>query len=139
MYAHFLRTGLPWASANEMNVAMRGMVNDFIGLGGRQARLQENDDSFHLELDVPGASPDGVELVVTERQFTLNVSPSKRAASDAHARIVERATAPRRLQGSFHRPVDPDLVHATLEHGVLSLHFPKRESAKPRKINIIAK
>lgn len=139
MYAHFLRTGLPWASINEVNVAMRDMANDFSALGGRRECLQENEDSFHLELDVPGVSPEGVELVVTERQFTLNLSPSQHTTSGAHARIVERATAPRRLRGSFARPVDPDSVQATLEHGVLSLNFPKRQSAKPRKINIVAK
>lgn len=99
--------------------------------------LAEQDDSFLIEVDLPGVRPDDVE--VTLDQNLLTVRGERRTSSILTKENVRRSE---RRYGSFLRTislpshVDADGIQADFEDGVLHITVPKAEQAKPRKIKV---
>ena len=96
-------------------------------------------DEFVVAFDLPGVSPDAIELDV-ERNV-LTVKAERRPTGEAEH--VEMQVAERPL-GVFSRQLflgetlDADRIEAGYEAGVLTLRIPIAEKAKPRKIAISA-
>lgn len=94
------------------------------------------DDTFVIELDLPGVDPDLVDLDVERNVLTVRAERRPRA-SDALERVVSE-----RPRGVFSRQVilgealDTERISAGYEAGVLRLTIPVAERAKPRKITI---
>ncbi len=94
-------------------------------------------DEFVVVFDLPGVSPDAIELDV-ERNV-LTVKAERRPA--ATGENVEMQVAERPL-GVFSRQLflgdtlDSEHIKATYDAGVLTLRIPVAEQAKPRKIAI---
>ena len=93
-------------------------------------------EHFVVCFDLPGVSPDAIELDV-ERNV-LTVKAERRPLSKEH---VEMQVSERPL-GVFSRQLflgdtlDTDHIDATYEAGVLTLRIPIAEKAKPRRISI---
>ncbi len=99
--------------------------------------LVEADDHFVLKADLPGLSEDDVAIEVQDGALTISGERSaERSESERGWYRVERSF------GSFSRSltlpdgVDPDGIQATFDRGVLTLHIPKPEERKPRRIQI---
>jgi HSP20 family protein len=94
-------------------------------------------DHFVVSFDLPGISPDAIDLDV-ERNV-LTVKAERRPAELGEG--VEMQVAERPL-GAFSRQLflgdtlDADRIEASYEAGVLTLKIPVAEQAKPRKIAI---
>lgn len=94
-------------------------------------------DNFVVELDLPGVSPDSIDLDV-ERNV-LTVQAQRRSGHDAGDVEMVAAERPR---GLFSRQLilgdalDTEQVQASYEAGVLTLRIPVAAQAKPRKIEI---
>ena len=88
--------------------------------------VYENADEILLFADVPGATEDGVDIHLEKSE--LHLSAKRADAADVEYRRAFVLPA----------AVDPDRVAAELRDGVLSVHLPKRESAKPRTIAVRA-
>jgi HSP20 family protein len=95
------------------------------------------DDSFLLQLDLPGVAPDSIELTVEEN--VLTVSAERRPPSTGEG--VESVIAERTF-GTFTRQVvlgktlDSERIDASYEGGVLTVVIPVAEQAKPRRIEV---
>ena len=141
MIAHMMRTDLPWAGFENilnMHHGLRSTQSNPQRLAGNTSyMLREDDDAFHLSLDVPGLAPDQLELSVSDREFTLQCAPRDKAPDDASLRLSERSSQARRLHARFAKPVDPERVETSLEYGVLSVVFPKQATAKPRIVRVV--
>lgn len=108
--------------------------------GGQPAlNAWEDQDTLHVEAELPGFSMNDLEILVTGgNQLTIKgerkpVTPDKgvwHRQERGYGSFVRTLTLP--------YSVDPDKVEARLEHGILSIHLPKHESAKPRKIAVKA-
>lgn len=93
-------------------------------------------DTVVVHFDLPGVDPASIDLEY-ERQ-TLNVT------AERSWRPVEsdQLLATERVHGKFQRQIllgdglDPERMHATYEHGVLTVTIPVAERAKPRKIDV---
>jgi len=121
---------------------MRGLLGDAERVGGARAfapaiDVVENDDEFVITAELPGAKRDDVTVELHEGVLTLRgEKKTERDEKRDQARYVERS------YGSFSRSftlpsnADGEKLKATFKDGVLSLHIPKREEAKPRTINI---
>ena len=97
----------------------------------------ETTDEVRVMMEVPGL--DASELDITIDNNVLRVGGEKRAASTDEGvawRLTERRYG--RFERSFVLPRDvrADAVDASYENGVLSVVLPKREEAKPRRIEI---
>jgi HSP20 family molecular chaperone IbpA len=77
--------------------------------------------------DVPGVNKEDIDITFERGELRLHAS---RAPEDRDAPSDYRRTF------TVGRDVDVDKITAELEHGVLQVHLPKLESAKPRQITI---
>jgi HSP20 family protein len=92
-------------------------------------------EQFVVEFDLPGVSPDSVDLDVERNVLTVT---AQRAPLDEKAEFL----AAERPRGVFSRQLvlgdnlDLDRIRAAYRDGVLQLIIPVAERAKPRKITI---
>jgi HSP20 family protein len=95
-------------------------------------------DVFVVEFDLPGVSPDSIDLDVERNVLTVR---AERAARDTGNNGAEMIAA-ERPRGVFSRQLilgdnlDLDNVQASYADGVLNLRIPVAERAKPRKITV---
>ena len=134
-----------YAFQNEMN----RMFNEFFHSGtGEEARsristwtpsvdIYETDDALVIKAELPGVSKDDVSIDVHQNTLTLRGQRKHEAeVKDEQYHRVERSYGS--FQRSFTLPstIDYEKVQATFKDGVLELHLPRLESAKPRQIAI---
>lgn len=98
--------------------------------------IYENEDEILLQADMPG---------VTKEQVTINVDNGKLEISGIR-KLQTKGTSTWQEFGdveyrrifSVPQSIDVGKVNAELKEGVLKLHLPKTEAAKPRTIQISA-
>jgi HSP20 family protein len=92
-------------------------------------------DEFVVEFDLPGVSPDSVDLDVERNVLTVR---AERPALNGDRELI----AAERPRGVFSRQLilgdnlDTESVGAAYSSGVLTVRIPVAEQAKPRKIQI---
>jgi HSP20 family protein len=96
-------------------------------------------DEYVIALDLPGVSPDAIDIDVERNMLT--VKAERRPYTKADTVQMELSERP---LGVFSRQVmladtlDVEHIKADYEAGVLTLRIPIAERAKPRKISISA-
>ncbi len=99
--------------------------------------IEETDEEFLVELDLPGVSRDDVTIDLRDNELIISGESRERER-------VGKLRRQSRPFGTFeHRivlpgEVDPDSVRASLHDGVLTLHCAKRQTSHPRRIEIEA-
>ncbi len=91
-----------------------------------------------VKLEIPGVSPDDVQIEAEGRTLTVSGKREVPAPPDGSFHRRERGTG--QFSRSFQLPADLDLgrAEATYKHGVLTVRVPKKEEAKPRQIAVKA-
>ena len=101
--------------------------------------LWETKDAYQLRADVPGVTPDQLEINATSDSITFGgeVKGHAEVTEDGWLRQERRIG---KFQRAFTLPmaIDPTKVEATFENGVLQLVLPKAENVKPRTIKVNA-
>jgi HSP20 family protein len=99
----------------------------------------ETSDKLVVTVELPGIEPKAVEVSVEDS--TLTVSGSREFQSETEEQNYHRIE---RRYGAFSRSLrlprtaDAEKVDARFDKGVLTIEIPKREEAKPRRIEIKA-
>ncbi|HEX6354638.1 Hsp20/alpha crystallin family protein [Actinophytocola sp.] len=96
-------------------------------------------DEFVVAFDLPGVSPDTIDLDVDRN--VLTVKAERRPAvtgENVETEVSERPLGVFSRQLFLADSLDTEHIKADYESGVLTLHIPVREQAKPRKIEINA-
>lgn len=99
--------------------------------------IWENDDELVLFGDLPGVAPADLDIRFEGGELTI------------HGRVAPRQQNLQYIYGEyglgdFYRSfaigesIDADNISAELKHGVLTLHLPKTEAVKPRRIQVTA-
>jgi len=96
---------------------------------------RREDDTFVIELDLPGVEHDSIDLDVERNVLTVRAERPLRA-SDAELLIAERPKGVFTRQLVLGDALDTARVEASYDAGVLTLRIPVAEKAKPRKIQI---
>jgi len=97
-----------------------------------------DDDSYVIEMIVPGLEPDDVEIEIVEKTIYIQ---GEFAAAGEDVKYLRKE----RPSGKFRRVVrlpkllDMEKSEAKIEKGILSLRVPVAEEALPRTIKINAK
>lgn len=101
--------------------------------------LWETKDAYHLRADVPGVTPDQLEINATSDTISM-VGEVKGQADVTNEGWIRQERRVGKFQRAFTLPVaiDPTKVDATFENGVLNLVLPKAENVKPRTIKVNA-
>lgn len=99
--------------------------------------IVEEDDRFVLHLDLPGMREEDISIELEDR--VLRVSGERR---DERERSGDGFRRLERSFGSFERMltlpqgVDPEVVQASFDRGVLEIVVPKPVETRPRRIDI---
>ena len=96
-------------------------------------------EEFVVAFDLPGVSPDAIELDVERNVLTVKAERRPTAAADnVEMQVAERPFGVFSRQLFLGDTLDTDNIAASYDAGVLTLRIPVAERAKPRKIAISA-
>lgn len=99
------------------------------------ADVEETEDAYVVEIELPGVKRDDVSVEVTGRRLTVSGERTERE----RVGILRKRT---RTVGRFHYEVvlpgeiDEDGVEASMDEGVLTVRVPKPASERPRRIRV---
>ena len=94
----------------------------------------ENEIEILLHADLPGVRKDDITINIDNGKMIL--SGMRYIPTNGAASWRELADVEFRRTFAVPQSIDINNVHAELKDGVLHLHLPKSESAKPRQIEI---
>lgn len=103
-----------------------------------QCNAYEDENGLHMEVSLPGVEQQNSEILV--ENGVLTIKGQRKSEEKSGRTYFVRELEGGEFSRSFNLPTDVDQnkVAATLKQGVLSIHLPKREEAKPRRIMIEA-
>jgi HSP20 family protein len=128
------------------------LFEDFFGPGAAQPRfgtstrvfpalnIWEDNDGLVAEAELPGVTNENLDIAVVGSEMTIKGRRGETPSETDNVVFHRRE----RWTGEFSRVVrlpvgiDGDKVQATLKDGVLRVHLPKAESARPHKIPVKA-
>jgi HSP20 family protein len=129
----------PFAEFDDLHERFSTLVEN--GFGSRLDRwvpladLEETDDGYVLELELPGAVRDDIDVQLDDRVLTV----SGQMRGKQRTGILHRRN---RRFGEFHYTVtlpgelDEEHVEAQLRDGVLTVRMPKSPQSRRRRIEI---
>jgi HSP20 family protein len=92
-------------------------------------------DQFVVSFDLPGVTPDAIELDVERNVLTVKAE-RRPIGKDVEMQVSERPLGAFSRQLFLGDTLDTDHIDAKYEAGVLTLRIPIAERAKPRKISV---
>ena len=92
-------------------------------------------DQFVVSFDLPGVTPDAIELDVERNVLTVKAE-RRPIGKDVEMQVSERPLGAFSRQLFLGDTLDTDHIDAKYDAGVLTLRIPIAERAKPRKIAI---
>jgi HSP20 family molecular chaperone IbpA len=98
--------------------------------------IYENDDEILLHTDMPGVRKDDISVNI--HNGTLSLAGLRRIDNKGVSTWEEFSDVEYVRSFSVPQSIDPEHVKAELKDGVLKLHLPKSEAAKPKMIEIKA-
>lgn len=94
-------------------------------------------DEFVVAFDLPGVSPDAIELDVERNVLTVKAERRPiTAGENVEMQVAERPLGVFSRQLFLGDTLNTDHISASYDAGVLTLRIPVAEKAKPRKIEI---
>jgi HSP20 family protein len=94
------------------------------------------DDAIIIQADVPGLSPDELEITLEGDTLTIRGEIKRPEADNRKYVLLERPTGRFERTLTINTPIEHDNVEATFKDGVLKLTMPKAEAVKPRQITV---
>jgi len=96
--------------------------------------IYEDPDGFTIEAEMPGVTKDGVHVTVENGELTFTGAKALRPAG---TRLYgEVAHADYRRIFDLDPAVETGQITARMQQGVLTLHLPKAQAKKPRRISV---
>ena len=99
--------------------------------------IWEGDDEYVLYGDLPGVSSDDLEIQFENRQLTL-LGRVSRNCDNANRIFTEYGIGNFQRVFTLGEAINSEGITAELHDGVLTLHLPKSDEAKPRRIEVKA-
>ncbi|HIF95109.1 MAG: Hsp20/alpha crystallin family protein [Myxococcales bacterium] len=135
----------PWSGflnefMRDMNPALQSR-----SLGSQDVRgvyppvnLQETDEGYLLTAEIPGISPENLDVSIEGSTVTLSGERKVEFEAGNGTSVHRRERQSGNFRRGFELPseIDLDLAKATHKNGVLTLRLPKSATSKPRQIAI---
>lgn len=96
--------------------------------------IYENEEEILLHADMPGVVKKNISVDIDNG--TLSISGVRKLETEGAATYEEFTDIEYVRSFSVPQTIDVEKVEAELKNGVLRLHLPKSEAAKPRQIEI---
>jgi HSP20 family molecular chaperone IbpA len=100
--------------------------------------ISENDVGIELVADLPGVPKDGLSVKVDGANLTIEGSAQIDVPQNLEPLYGEIRSRHFRRSFTLSRELDPSRIEAKLANGVLRMHIPKSEAARPRRIEVSA-
>jgi HSP20 family protein len=94
----------------------------------------ETDDELLVQADVPGVRAEDVDLRYERGELLLHARVSQKRPDHFALREYEVADFYRVFH--IHESIDSTKISAECKHGVLTVHLPKADSARPRQVKV---
>jgi len=91
--------------------------------------VDQSDDEFLVRAAVPGFEPEELDIQVADNMLTVKAEKKQEDRNGRQYRSYYRSV-------SLPPGVDAERVQASCRNGMLELHLPRNEAAKPRKIAV---
>lgn len=91
---------------------------------------------FVVHFDLPGIDPATIDLTVEKNVLTVSAERTLTRAESDEIVVAERAHGRFSRQLFLGESLDSDNIQANYDRGVLTLHIPVAERAKPRKVEV---
>ncbi len=98
--------------------------------------IYEDETGFTVIADLPGVSKDRLGVRVTGDSLVIEGTASAPVTGNMELLYGEAQNPVYRRSFTLSRELDPGKIEAKLANGVLRLHIPKTDEAKPRRINV---
>ncbi len=98
--------------------------------------IYENDDEILLHAEMPGVKKDDITVNIDNGNLTL--TGVRTLTMEGAGEWEEFGNVEYQRAFSVPQTIDVNKVKAELKDGILALHLPKSEAAKPRQIEIKA-
>jgi HSP20 family protein len=93
-------------------------------------------ERFVVHFDIPGVDPSSIDLDVERNVLTVHAERKPPIGEGVDYQVAERPRGVFSRQLFLGDTLDTDRIEAKYDAGVLTLHIPVAEQAKPRKIEI---
>ena len=136
----------PWRQFDGFENQVRRLLEETMGeaetFGWTPAvNVVENDDEMKLTAELPGVSPDDVDIEIENN--VLSIRGEKKVEHEEREegkfRIYERAYGEFTRSFTLPATVNAEKIAAEFENGVLTVHLPKTAEARGRRIKVEAK
>jgi HSP20 family molecular chaperone IbpA len=101
--------------------------------------IQERDEELLVVADVPGVQSDSIDLDFDDGMLTIYAKVPSKQDHDHRYLLREYGVGDYYRTFRVSEAVDATKITAEYADGVLTLHLPKAEAVKPRKIEVCAK
>ena len=99
--------------------------------------IKETDNSYVLDIDLPGYNKEDIKVDVTDGYLTINAKTSKENKDEEKGKFVRRERFTGEVSRSFYvgEDIKEDEIKASFKNGILNLEVPKvsPEEKKPEK------
>lgn len=119
------------------------LTQQFFGATGTHTRpavmpmdAYRTGDEFVVHFDLPGVSPDSINLDVERNVLTVKAERTPEHADKADVQIAERPRGVFSRQLFLGESLDVEHIKAGYDAGVLTVRIPVAEKAKPRRIAV---
>jgi HSP20 family protein len=119
-----------------LDEAMRGLSRE--SAWSPASNVWKDEKGFHVQLALPGWDTKDVSIQVEKQVMT--VTGAHRSETDAQRKVYQWEIPNGQFAMRYRLPnfVQQEQASAAFKDGVLTISFPKREEAKPRRIEINA-
>ena len=100
--------------------------------------IYETDNELTLYADVPGVSPDEVDLRYEDGELILHGRVKARHREEDFV-VQEYEEGDFYRAFSIHESIDASKIEAECKNGILTVHLPKVERARPKQISVRGK
>jgi HSP20 family protein len=120
------------------NDAVRETVGNETGRMKPSVNVKETDEDFQMEIAAPGMDKDDFNLEIEEGLLKLHAEKKEEHEEKEGEKFLRREFSYSSFERSFALPenVDAEKIEANYNNGVLQLHIPKIEPAKPKRKRI---
>ncbi len=120
---------------NDWNKSFFGKRNPLFGKRARnlmKTDVKETDNSYELEVDLPGFKKDEVKLQLSDGYLTISAEKGLDKDEEKHGRLIRQERYEGAMQRSFYvgDGLTEDDVKASFANGVLKISLPKAEAKK---------
>ena len=100
--------------------------------------IVEDKEGITLRADMPGVSKESVSIGVEGDTLTLEGTVALGEGASLKSLYTEVRVAHYKREFALSRDLDTEKIDAQVRNGVLTLRVPKREQARPRRIEVKA-